>query len=61
MQVESYINLLDPVLESMRQLTPLAFDVLTFLIIDKMTSSGRQKLKVSGQSLAAGTLHLPCY
>lgn len=46
-QVESYSNLVDPVLEAMRNLTPLAFDVLTFLIIDKLASSGRQKLKVA--------------
>ena len=50
-QVESYANLAEPVLESMRNLTPLAFDILTFLIVDKLASSGRQKLKVSPETL----------
>lgn len=45
MQIESYSNLVEPVLEAMRHLTPLAFDVLTFLIVDKLASPGRQKLK----------------
>ena len=53
-QVESYSNLVDPVLEAMRNLTPLAFDLLTFLIIDKLVSSGRQKLKVGEGSSSFG-------
>lgn len=45
-QVESYANLAEPVLDAMRNFTPLAFDILTFLIIDRLASSKRQKLKV---------------
>lgn len=44
-QVESYSNLAEPVLDAMRNLTPLAFDILTFLIVDRLASSRRPKLK----------------
>ena len=57
MQVESYANLAEPVLDAMRNFTPLAFDIFTFLLIDKLASSKRQKLKVR-KSPAVAVVHL---
>ena len=51
-QIEAYNNMIDPILEALRYLTPLAFDVLTFVIVDRLASSGRDKLKPDGINIS---------
>lgn len=61
MQAERFTNLADPVLDAMKQLTPLAFDILTFIVIDKLatptTSDGKQRNKMKVLSSTVGSLH----
>lgn len=45
-QAEAYSAMIDPVVEALCYLTPMGFDVLGFVIIDRLTSTGRAKIKV---------------
>ena len=51
-QVESYSNMVEPVLDSLRYQTAYAFDVLTYLIIDRLAGSERNKLKPDGLNIS---------
>ena len=51
-QIESYGNMVEPVLDSLRYQTAYAFDVLTYLIVDRLASSGRDKLKPDGLNIS---------
>ncbi len=42
-QVEAYVNQLDPVVEALKYLTPLGYDVLTFVVLMHL-SLDRQKV-----------------
>jgi THO complex subunit 2 len=48
--IESYDNLIYPVTEALRSLTPLALDVLLFTLADMFVTSGREKVKEDGTS-----------
>ena len=43
---------MEPVLDSLRYQTAYAFDVLTYLIVDRLASSGREKLKPDGLNIS---------
>jgi THO complex subunit 2 len=36
LQVEAYVNQLEPIVESMRYFTPLAFDMLTYTMLCRL-------------------------
>lgn len=64
-QVQSYDNLVGPVVESVRYLTPLGYDVLGYSLLDALSNPEKERTKTDGtnislwlQSLAtfAGTL-----
>lgn len=48
--VESYDNLIQPITEALRSLTPLALDVLLFSVVDLLVTSSRNKVKEDGTS-----------
>lgn len=50
-QVQSYDNLIVPVVDAARYLTELGYDVLTYSLLDAL-SSGRSKTKEDGTSVA---------
>ena len=60
-QIESYSQMIEPVVESFRQLSPLAFDVLTFVVMVKLASSGRFKLKDNGMDISDWMQHLSVF
>ncbi|KAK9815918.1 hypothetical protein WJX72_011962 [[Myrmecia] bisecta] len=51
-QVEAYSNMVEPIMDALKYLLPLGYDVLTFAIIDRLASSGRGKLKDDGVSIS---------
>lgn len=48
LQIQAYGNQIEAVLDALRCLTPLSYDVLTFLIVERLASSSRRKLKQDG-------------
>ncbi|KAG8827201.1 THO complex subunit 2, partial [Serendipita sp. 399] len=64
-QVMSYDNLADPLIEALRTLSPIGYDVLTFCLLDAFSQTDRPRMKDDGtnvahwlQSLASFTAHL---
>ena len=51
-QMEVYHQMIEQVVESLKTLSPLSFDVLTFVVMRKLAASGRQKLKADGMNIA---------
>ncbi|KAJ1363788.1 hypothetical protein KIN20_023725 [Parelaphostrongylus tenuis] len=51
-QVQSFDNLIQPVVESLRFLTNLEFDILTYCIIEQLASPEKQQLKASDGKLS---------
>jgi len=51
-QAEPYPNMIDPCVDALRYAGPLALDCLTFVLIDRLASSGRPKLKEDGVNIA---------
>lgn len=45
-QIQTFENLIEPVVESIRFLSDLEFDVLSFCIIEHLASPDKQQLKV---------------
>ena len=45
MQVESMGNMVEPYVEALRFLSPLAYDVLSFRLIARLANPAREKLK----------------
>ncbi len=50
-QIEAYSSMIAPVVDALKYLTPLGYDVVTFVLLD-MLSSGREKLKSDGQNVS---------
>ena len=50
-QIEAYTNMIAPVCDAFKYLTPLGYDVLTFVVIEKL-AEGREKLKDDGQNVS---------
>ena len=51
-QVESYgPAMIEPILDSMRHFTKMAFDILTFLFLERFTKDKRAKVKVGSIGL----------
>ena len=51
-QVEAYEAMTGPVVDALRFFSPLGFDVLTFTIIMRFVTGGREKIKEDGVSIA---------
>ena len=51
-QVEIYDNLIGPVVEALKHLSPLSFDILAFCVVDKLSAS-RRKLKSDGTNVSS--------
>uniref|UniRef100_A0A8D8ZLW5 THO complex subunit 2 n=1 Tax=Cacopsylla melanoneura TaxID=428564 RepID=A0A8D8ZLW5_9HEMI len=51
-QVQMYDNLILPVVDSLKYLTPLAYDVLTYCIIETLTHADKDRFKHDGTSLS---------
>ena len=51
-QAEAYPNMADPCVDALRYGGPLTLDALTFVIIDRLASSSRAKLKDDGVNIA---------
>ncbi|CAJ0597189.1 unnamed protein product [Cylicocyclus nassatus] len=51
-QVQTFDNLIQPVVESLKFLTNLEFDILTFCIIEQLASPDKQQLKASDGKLS---------
>jgi THO complex subunit 2 len=50
-QIEAYTNMISPVCDAFKYLTALGYDVLTFVVIEKL-AEGREKLKDDGQNVS---------
>ena len=50
-QVEAYSVMTEPILDAMRFFTPFGFDVLSFVLVDRL-ASGRDKLKADGLNIS---------
>jgi THO complex subunit 2 len=57
-QIEAYDNLIQPMVDSFKYLTPLGFDILSFMLITYLASSRRPKLKADGQHFSQWLLSL---
>ncbi|CAD5208734.1 unnamed protein product [Bursaphelenchus xylophilus] len=51
-QVQTFQNLIDPVVESLRYLSELAFDVLTYTLIENLADPAKQSLKTGDGTLS---------
>jgi THO complex subunit 2 len=49
--VENYSNQIEPVADALKYLTPFAFDVLTFVVLSRLTS-GRDRVKEDGVNIS---------
>lgn len=47
LQIQTFENLIEPVVESIRFLSDLEFDVLSFCIIEHLAAPDKQQLKVN--------------
>ena len=51
-QIQVYDNLIGPVVDSLKYLTNLSFDVLGFCIIESLNDPGRARTKTDGTSIS---------
>lgn len=51
-QVMSYDNLTEPVMEALRTLTPIGYDILTFSLLDAFSQEERPRMKDDGTNVA---------
>ncbi len=51
-QARSYPNMIEPLMDAVKFFSPLAFDVLTFVLIDELASNASGKIKDDGISTA---------
>lgn len=51
-QIQRYENLIGPVIESLRYMTPLAFDTLAFCMMDELQDETKSRLQDDGASIA---------
>jgi THO complex subunit 2 len=51
-QVMSYDNLAEPLIEALRTLTPIGYDILTFCLLDAFSQSDRPRMKDDGTNVA---------
>ncbi|CRK88716.1 CLUMA_CG002522, isoform A [Clunio marinus] len=51
-QIQIYDNLIGPVVDALRFLTSLSYDVLGYCVIEALVSSGRDRFKYGGTSLS---------
>lgn len=51
-QVQSYDNLIGPVVESARYLTPLGYDVLTYSLLDALSNPEKERTKTDGTNIS---------
>ena len=51
LQVECYSNQIEPVIDALRYMSLLSFDMLTFVVLTRLTS-GRDKIKDDGVNIA---------
>ncbi|CDW59012.1 Tho2 and Thoc2 domain containing protein [Trichuris trichiura] len=52
-QVQQFENLVDPVVESMRYLTSLSYDVLSYCILTQLSNPDKQRLKLTDASISS--------
>ena len=51
-QVMSYDNLADPLIEALRTLTPIGYDILTFCLLEAFADPERPRMKDDGTNVA---------
>lgn len=51
-QLESYSNMIEPVVVCMSQMTELTFDVISYEIVSRLSNPTRNKIKDDGQNIA---------
>ena len=51
-QVEAYSVMSEPIVDALYYFSALSFDVLSFLIIERLAASGRPKLKDDGINIS---------
>lgn len=57
-QIESYDNMIFPLIESLGYMTPLAFDVLSYMLTLRLGATARPKLQPDGINVARWFQHL---
>ncbi|KAK1302435.1 hypothetical protein QJS10_CPB12g01589 [Acorus calamus] len=51
-QIEAYKDMITPVVDAFKYLTQLEYDVLEYVVIERLAQSGREKLKDNGLNLS---------
>ena len=51
-QVEAYSVMSEPIVDALHYFSALSFDILSFLIIERLAASGRPKLKDDGINIS---------
>lgn len=51
-QLQAYDNLIQPVVDALKYLTPLGFDVLSFVLVDCLANPSKDRLKEDGTNLS---------
>ena len=51
-QIEAYPNQIEPVLDALSKSSAYSYDVLTYVLVERLASSGRDKLKADGLNIA---------
>ncbi|KAG0493290.1 hypothetical protein HPP92_004284 [Vanilla planifolia] len=51
-QIEAYKDMIAPVVDAFKYLTQLEYDILEYVVIERLAQGGREKLKVDGLNLS---------
>ncbi|RWS14898.1 THO complex subunit 2-like protein, partial [Dinothrombium tinctorium] len=57
-QIQSYDNLIGPVVDSLKYLTPISYDVLAFCVIEALSDPSKDRTKHDGATISAWLLSL---
>ncbi|XP_068660653.1 THO complex subunit 2-like isoform X2 [Aristolochia californica] len=60
-QIEAYKDMITPVVDAFKYLTQLEYDVLEYVVIERLVQGGREKLKDDGLNLSDWLQSLACF
>ncbi|XP_068661475.1 THO complex subunit 2-like isoform X2 [Aristolochia californica] len=60
-QIEAYKDMITPVVDAFKYLTQLEYDVLEYVVIERLAQGGREKLKDDGLNLSDWLQSLACF
>ncbi|XP_020583433.1 THO complex subunit 2-like [Phalaenopsis equestris] len=60
-QIEAYKDMVTPVVDAFKYLTQLEYDILEYVVIERLAQGGREKLKDDGLNLSDWLQSLACF